>query len=114
MNKWIPVLALIGMACLGLGLYSIFKSPPQTVVTTESHASSTDSNDLRAVYGIYKGTVFNKRTKVAFVTREEFFAESGKTSFDGLQFDNVPSLPTGLRFVDGRLLTAEDYQRANK
>jgi len=32
MNKWLPVLALIGLACLGVGVYSLFKKPPQTPV----------------------------------------------------------------------------------
>lgn len=73
--------------------------------------STTGQTDLSDTYGIVGDTLFNKKTKVVFVTPEEFFADSGKSSFDGLTYDRMSSLPLGLQFVNGRKLTEVDYRR---
>jgi len=70
-----------------------------------------DLNNLSETYGIVNGTIFNKKTKVVFTSAEEFFADSGRKSFDGLTYDRMTSLPPGLRFADGRGLTEADYRR---
>ena len=70
-----------------------------------------DPNNLSETYGIVNGTIFNKKTKVVFTSAEEFFADSGKKSFDGLTYDHMTSLPPGLRFADGHSLAEADYRR---
>jgi hypothetical protein len=57
-------------------------------------------------------TIFNKKTKIAFATPEEFFIDSGRSHFN-YKFDMVRTLPPGLHFVDGRPLTNDDYRRGN-
>jgi hypothetical protein len=71
----------------------------------------TSKNDLSDTYGIVRNVIFNKKTLVVFVTPEQFFNDSGKSSFDGLVYDRRSSLPAGLKFVDGRSLTPDDYRR---
>jgi hypothetical protein len=36
MNKWLPLIALIGIACLALGVYSIFHSPSVSISSTST------------------------------------------------------------------------------
>jgi hypothetical protein len=114
--NWLPILAVVGTLCLGLGLYSLMNKrveyiPQTSQVQTANPVQTTNSNDLRDTYGRAGYHIFNKKTKTFMYTAEEFFRDSGKTSFDGLIFDQVPYLPRGLKYVGGRPLTAEDYRR---
>lgn len=81
------------------------------VSTGNPNSQVTDSNDLSQTYAIVGNTIFNRKTTVVFRTAEEFFKDSGKSSFSGLKYDIRKSLPTGLRFVNGQYLTPEDYKR---
>lgn len=108
----ISVIILIGLMLLGLGLYSVFHKDPAPTASASPSTTPTNPNDLSETYGIYKGTVYNKKTMVVFATRDEFFIDSGKNTFDGLIFDHVPNLPDGLKFVDGRPVKQDDYRRA--
>ena len=44
-------------------------------------------NDLSATYGLNNGTVYNKTTGQAFSNPQDFFKDSGVSSFNGLTFD---------------------------
>lgn len=70
-----------------------------------------NANDLSDTYGYLNTYIFNKKTKVIFTTPEQFFADSGRTSFVGLKYDMVTHLPPSLRFADGRPLTTADIVR---
>ena len=83
-------------------------------VTKSGEVVIRDQNDLSDTYGYLKPYIFNKKTLVIFTTPEQFFADSGRRSFMDLKWDVVPRLPSGLQFVDGRHLTAEDYRRIER
>jgi hypothetical protein len=65
-------------------------------------AQAHPNNDVSDTYGNVNGTIFNKKTHVVFATPEEFFKDSGRNSFVGLIFDNVPRLPDDAVMVNGR------------
>ncbi len=81
------------------------------VVPTQT-LTQTNPLDMSADFGIVKETVFQKSTKIAFSSPQEFFDYTGKTSWNGLIFDRLQQLPVGLHFVDGRPLGPDDYKRA--
>lgn len=68
-------------------------------------ATPTQLIDLSATYGKVNHTVFNKKTRVIFATPQEFFDDSGVSSFEGLKFDELRRLPVDLRLVNGRRMT---------
>jgi len=72
------------------------------------------TTDLSGTYGIVGNVIFNKNTGVVFTSPSQFFKDSGKTSFDGLIYDRMESLPPGLQFVNGRKLTDADYRRLQR
>lgn len=103
----------IGALLIAIGLYQI--SRKQTVVIASPQAASSPMarpGDLTDTYGIVNETVYNKKTNVAFENAEQFFHESGYSSFNGLVMDRQKRLPPGLKFVDGRPLTPKDYKDA--
>jgi hypothetical protein len=59
-------------------------------------------NDVSDTYGNANGTIFNKKTRVAFATPEEFYRDSGRNSFADLIFDDVSRLPDDAVMVNGR------------
>lgn len=73
-----------------------------------------DPDDLSETYGYLKPYIFNKKTLVIFATPEQFFADSGRTSFEGLKCETVTRLPAGLHYVDGKPLTLQDYRRIER
>lgn len=76
------------------------------------HPGDRRTDDLRNTYGKVGDTIFNKRTKVAFISPSEFFQDAGVSSFSEVTFDEMNRLPPGMKFVDGRQLTKADYNRA--
>jgi len=74
----------------------------------QSYTSASANNviDLSETYGILRWTVFNKKTHVVFQTPQEFFTDSGLTSFEGLKFDTHARFPADGRYING--------QRANR
>lgn len=87
--------------------HQVINGPTQSPVVqpnrlVESAAQVHPTNDVSDTYGNVNGTIFNKKTHVVFATPEEFFRDSGRTSFVGLIFDNVPRLPDDAVMVDGR------------
>jgi hypothetical protein len=80
---------------------------PEVAPTKIPNEPKISGNDLSDTYGIVNGTIFNKKTHVVFATPQEFFRDSGKTSFANLIFDRSVRLPRDLYFVDGRKLTQQ-------
>lgn len=92
------------------------KVPCQTGGSSNTSSGATSntsaSNDLSDTYGIIGNAIFNKKTHVIFHTPDEFFADSGKSSFDGLKYDRtVKKLPPDIHYVDGRRLTPEEIRK---
>ena len=83
-------------------------------VSSNGEVVVRDPNDLSDTYGYLKPYIFNKKTLIIFTTPEQFFADSGRTSFDGLKCEVVTRLPTGLHFVDGRALTPAEVARIER
>jgi hypothetical protein len=75
------------------------RAQPNTLVKSAPLPRPFDVSDT---YGNANGTIFNKKTRVAFATPEEFFRDSGRTSFVGLVFDDVSRMPDDVVLVDGR------------
>lgn len=73
--------------------------------------SQSNPNDLSETFGKVGNVVYNKKTMTVFIKPAEFFADSGKKSFNGLKFDEQTKLPSGLKFVGGRKLTDDDYRK---
>lgn len=121
-TKWIPVIAVVGILCLLVGLYSVFNpKTPEPLLSSEvtiQRASSTKrlpppqpkvtSRDLRGKYGMVNNVIFNETTHVVFTTPQEFFKETGLPSFGG-EIDHFTKLPRDCVFVDGTPLTERDY-----
>ena len=84
---------------------------PSSQPNSDRSSSGTRSNDLSDTYAIVGKVIYNKETNVVFTKPQEFFADAGKDSFNGLKYERRSSLPEGLQFVDGRKLTEADYQR---
>lgn len=68
-------------------------------------------NDISQTYGKVGNVIFNKKTLTVFTKPAEFFKDSGKKSFNGLKYDVQSELPAGLKFINGRKLTDEDYSK---
>lgn len=100
----------IPLKCKGDQL-EIVNNSKKVEIPNDSKKVSKSGNDLSDTYGIVKNTIFNKKTMVVFLSPNEFFADSGKTSFDGLKYDNLNALPPGLKYVNGRALTPADYKK---
>jgi hypothetical protein len=121
--KWFPIIAIVGILCLVLGIYSVLKPAEISAQPTGPVASNpcnitkrvpppqpkVTSRDLRGKYGIVLNVIFNQKTRVVFTTPQEFFNETGLTSFEGVQTDRFKKLPRDCVFVDGTPLTERDY-----
>jgi serine/threonine-protein kinase len=108
----IAVLALTVLIGVKPGLPVKVSSTPQADnERTGSIRPRANVKDLSDTYGIVDNkTIFNKKTRVVFAKPQEFFADSGMTSFENLKFDEVPRLPSDLRFVNGKPLRPEGSQ----
>ena len=92
---WILVVLAFGALIV---IFEDQKPKPQQSGSSVSQVST----DLSDTYGIVRGTVFNKKTHVVFQTPQEFFAESGQTSFEGLKLDTRARFPSDGRYVNGQ------------
>jgi hypothetical protein len=101
---------------MGIGLVALWNSLPGTPPVSEyqqtklSKAKEISRKDLSGTYGRVNKTIFNKKTQIVFSTPQEFFADSGMTSFDHLEFDEVACLPPRPRLINGRSLTKKEIE----
>lgn len=73
------------------------KPAPKTEITV---IGPPVEKDVSSVYANLNGTIINKKTKTAFRTPQEFFNDSGFTSFSNLKFDTEYKPLTAGRLVD--------------
>ena len=126
-NYWLTLIAFTGIIFVSVGVYRWTHPPTYSIKEvmgwSDSDTPSTSSptptptpvrenkspNDLSDTYGIVGRTIFNKKTKVVFLTDKEFFKDSGKKSFERLKYERFTSLPRGLKFVNGKSVLPEEY-----
>ena len=93
--KFLIVVLVLGT----IGYIASQQTPPPNQAYTSASANVID---ISGTYGILRGTVFNKKTHVVFQTPQEFFTDSGQSSFDGLKFDTHARFPADGRYVNGQ------------
>lgn len=75
-------------------------SPARDQFVNNLAKAPAQTKDLSADFGLSNGTVFDKKTNQPFRSKEDFFRDTGNTSFAGLKFDesfdpNASQTPTG-------------------
>ena len=108
------VIVMIGALCIGLGADMVFtQGLTASISLTGPTTVQKNPNDLREDFGIVGDTVFNKKRKIAYNHVEDFWRDSGKSSWEGLILDRMDRLPEGMHFANGLPLTPDDYCRTN-
>lgn len=82
-------------------------SPANNLITTNNSIPSNQvaTKDLSGTYGkASNGTIYNIKSQTAFSKPEDFYKDSGQTSFDNLKFGDYA--PTGKETIYGQAVPA--------